>query len=94
MVCSRVPVIGRGDDDDVGLFFFEEFAVIFVSLRRIAVPAVDLVSGNLKAVAVHVADGDDLAALGRGGFFQNIFAPPTATDERSAVFRGIGLARM
>ena len=86
-----VPVIGRGDDDHVGLF--EEFAVIFVSLRRIAVPAVDLIGRDFEAVALHVAERDDLAAPGRSGFLQDILTPPTATNERRAVFRGIVLAQ-
>jgi hypothetical protein len=83
---QRVPMIGRGDDDDLWLFFFEKLLVMFVKLWRVAAEIFHLVRADLEAVAVNVAEGDDFAAAGGGGFAQNIFAPPTGADQRGFIF--------
>ena len=83
---QRVPVIGRGHDDDLRLFLREQFAVVAVASRR--------VTGNLGHVfgrggelpVVDIAQPDDLALSARHGFAEDVAAPPAAADDRGAVF--------
>ena len=81
---QRVPVVGRADDDDLGLGGGEEFAVILKKFRRIAGTGRDVFEGGFVLAGIDVAEGDDFAGAARHGFAEDIVAPPTAADERGA----------
>ena len=78
---QRVPVVGRRDDHDFGLFAFEQFAEILVDLGRIAR---ELAGGGLadgELFVVDVAEGDELALFGPQGFAEDVCSPPAGTNQ-------------
>ena len=62
---QRVPVVGRGDDDDLGLFALEQLAVVLVLLGRPAGELLDLGGGGVELVRVDVAQGDHVGLARR-----------------------------
>ena len=62
---QRVPVVGRADEDGVDIGAAVEFAEVAVGFAiGVLVGGVDADGGGVDAVAVHVADGEDLERLG------------------------------
>ena len=82
---QSVPVIRRGDDDDLRLLLGQQVAVILVGLRVVAVEAVHVVSGIRGDVLRHIAQSADLDAAGGDGLAQDVHAPPAGADQRRAI---------
>ena len=61
---QRVPVVGRGDDADLGLFPVEQFAIVAVVLGAFAGELLDLGAGGVEQALVDIAQGDDVALPG------------------------------
>src|SRR4051794_25155209 len=74
-------MIRSRDDDDVRFFFCEKLFVMLVGLRSVTGKIRHLVRGNFEPITIDVAQAHELAPARGGRFFQNILAPPTATDE-------------
>src|SRR6185437_5381523 len=56
---ESVPVIGRGDGDDVDVFVFDDFANVLLELGRAALFFLDSLHGSADDGRVRVADGGD-----------------------------------
>ena len=79
-----VPMIRRGDDDDLGLLLLQQLAVIVVGLGLVAAQIVHLLGRHFAPAFVHVAEGDDFHASAFHRLLEDILAPPTGADERGA----------
>jgi hypothetical protein len=80
-----VPVVGRGDDDDLGPLALQQLAIILVPPRLIAGELADLGQGRLELVVVDVAQRNRLALVRAERLAVDVHAPPAAADQRRAV---------
>lgn len=80
-----MPMVGRGDNDNVGLFLAQAFAKIGIGLGLVVTPFVHLGAGMCQLVLVHIAQGRNAHFSGSDTFSEDIKSPPTAADEHSFV---------
>ena len=80
-----VPMIRRGNDDDLRLLLVEQLTVIAIVLELIAGQLAHLLSGQVELVLIDVAHCDEFALIGAQRFAQDVLSPPAATDECSSV---------
>ena len=81
---GRVPVVGSAIDDDIDVIPLEQFAVVGVQIG----PIVKSRFGPFGLSAVHVADGNDVAKLGRvPGVLKPASADTDGADVRPIVGR-------
>ena len=80
-----VPVIGGGDNGDIGTFLLQQFPIISILARLIGTDLANLRlgHGDLRGIGIGKSHGGTLA--GGEGFAKNIHAPPAGADERGLV---------
>ena len=78
---AGVPMVGRGDEDDVDLFRFEKFAMFLIAFG-----AGGLGLGLVDAGIVDVAHGGDVDAVGFLESAHNTFTAAACTDEAEVDF--------
>ncbi len=76
-----VPVVGSGDDGDVGTLFLEEFAVVAVTAGLGVFPLGVFGGGFVDLSGVGVGEGDAGALAGGDGFAEDVGTPPARADE-------------
>jgi len=76
-----VPMVGRGDDDDLRLLLLQEFAEVAVFLGRCAGELFDLGRSGVQLALVHVAQRDDLGPAGLDRLAEDVHPPPARADQ-------------
>ena len=81
---QAMPVVRRGDLDDVGLLLLEQFAIVAVGPRRLAglVPFGSGLGVGGQALAVGIAERDDLDVFNLHQAEEVVLAVPARADER------------
>src|SRR6266567_1242059 len=79
---QRVPMVGRGDNGDLGPLALQELAEIFIASGLRATKLLDVRGGGVELVRVHIAHSDDLSSPRGHRRVQDVHAPPTRADER------------
>ena len=88
---ERMPMIRRGNKDQLGLLAIQHLPVVSVQLRLVSVQILDLFRRNLPHSRVHIAQGDHLDPAAGDRFAQNVHSPPTGADQRRAILTtGVG----
>lgn len=81
---QRVPMVGRGDDDDLRLLLREQLAVIAMLTGLVGGDLRDAFARGRDLAGIDVAEPDDLAGAAGDGLAEDVASPPAAADERGA----------
>src|SRR5882762_9502492 len=76
-----MPMVGRGDDSNIGALFAKHLAVVFVAARLVRREFRYLGGGLVHLVGVRVGERDRGTVAGSKGFSQDVHAPPAGADE-------------
>ena len=89
---QRVPMVRRGDDDDVRLFLFEQFAVILVGLGRIAGQSLTWSAATSRPLPSTSQSATIWQRFEAAASFKIFLPHQPRADQRGAVFRADSLA--
>ena len=76
-----VPVVGGGDDANVGAFLREHLAVVAIAAGLVGGELGDFGGGLVHLIGVRVDQGDGGAIAGGQRLAQDVHAPPAGADE-------------
>ena len=78
---ERVPVVGRGDNDDFRFLLVEQLPVVAVEIRFVSGLLLHARDRRQKVASVHFAQPDDLRSSRTHRFTKNVHPPPTRADK-------------
>ena len=85
---QRMPMVRSGNNRDLDLFLFQQFAEITIRSRHIARQFLNFLCGQFQLVLIHVAKGNHHYISCSNRFTKNIHAPPPRANQcRFVAFR-------